>query len=124
MLPDPIALRISHDRSCDFFSAPATKTLILLQRSAAFVAEHDFLPAELPLLHEIRAIAHHRSNKHVIRGEGFVSNRTMSAGEGIRLPQSSGPKTKRPPGNLGSLFFQGRIVLTEIKPSKLSGEIL
>jgi hypothetical protein len=25
---------------------------------------------------------------------------------------------KRPPGNLGSLFFQGRIVLTEIKTVK------
>jgi hypothetical protein len=33
-------------------------------------------------------------------------------------------KTKRPPGNKGSLSFQGRIVLTEEKPSKLSGEIL
>jgi hypothetical protein len=48
------------------------------------------------------------------------------ADEDARSPQSlaTESKMKRPPGNLGSLFFQGRIVLTEIKPSKLSGEIL
>jgi hypothetical protein len=51
------------------------------------------------------------------RGSGFVMSK---AGEGARPTR----KMKRPPGNLGSLFFQGRIVLTEIKPSKLSGEIL
>ncbi len=36
------------------------------------------------------------------------------AGEGARATRSS-HKMKRLPGNLGSLFFQGRIVLTEIK---------
>ena len=39
------------------------------------------------------------------------------AGEGARATRSL-RKMKRLPGNLGSLFFQGRIVLTEIKTVK------
>jgi hypothetical protein len=62
VLPDAIPLRISHYQSCNFFSAPAAKTLIGLYPGAAFIAKHKFLPAELPL-HNIRTVARSRSNK-------------------------------------------------------------
>jgi len=40
----------------------------------------------------------------------------------IRISESA--KTKKPPGNWAASSFQGRIVPTEAKPSKLSEEIL
>jgi hypothetical protein len=39
-------------------------------------------------------------------------------------PHMHASQNEKAARQLGSLFFQGRIVLTEIKPSKLSGEIL
>src|ERR1039458_6200745 len=44
MLADPVARRISHYQSRNFFSAPATKTLIHLQSGAAFIAKHSSSP--------------------------------------------------------------------------------
>jgi len=44
-------------------------------------------------------------------------------GEGARSTRSE-MKNEKATRQQGGLFFQGRIVLTEIKPSKLSGEIL
>jgi hypothetical protein len=43
--------------------------------------------------------------------------------ESINTGFELGPKRKGHPAK-GGLFFQGRIVPTEIRPSKLSGEIL
>jgi hypothetical protein len=40
------------------------------------------------------------------------------------LRRKESAKTKKPPGNWAASSFQGRIVPTEAKPSKLSEEIL
>jgi hypothetical protein len=55
--------------------------------------------------------------------EHLIDEREQSAGEGAR-PTHHTVQNEKAARQLGSLFFQGRIVLTEIKPSKLSGEIL
>src|ERR1700674_365814 len=110
------AARIAHDhRSGEFSSASAAETLICLYRRTAFIAKHDSSRLNRGRsLHQIRTVASVRSNaEHLLDGTVDQTKRA--------LPRVENEKATR---QLGGLFFQGRIVLTEIKPSKLSGEIL
>src|SRR5579863_10442148 len=93
-------------RSCEFLSALAAETLVGLYRAAAFITEH------------VSSWCSHTSTTS--RDELQAANVPANVCAGH---EAGGDKRKGHPAK-GGHVFQGRIVPTEIRPSKLSGEIL
>ena len=53
-----------------------------------------------------------------------ISSSSVSSVSSVVNPDFSGPKNEKAARQIGGLFFQGRIVPTEAKPSELSGRNL
>ena len=53
-----------------------------------------------------------------------ISSSSVSSVSSVVNPDFSGPKNEKTARQIGGLFFQGRIVPTEAKPSELSGRNL
>jgi hypothetical protein len=96
----------------DVFEYAATMDLGRLNRPKQFFPALTAKPLT-GLQGRTTSIAEHLHCSFSTRANRYLKIRILTAGS-----STTAAKTKRPPGNVGSLLFQGRIVPTEVKAVK------
>jgi hypothetical protein len=111
MIADPTASKL--DEIKHRFAAASAARLSRLQLRSALIAKHRFSSSAA----QTRAVDDTDASTQEFQKQFPVLTSQPANGFGFLLTTEKrklSSKTKRLPGNLGSLFFQGRIVPTEV----------